>query len=63
MALPVSVVEETIVKGVAGVRGTELNAGLAGHRVESTVLAVETVDAVEVEQTEMSLKAGEPRSL
>lgn len=57
-----SVVDEIMVKGVAGVKGTELYApGLVGHRswllnVESTV---STVDVVDTELVEMSLKAGE----
>jgi len=60
--LPVSVVDEAIVNGVAGVMGREGHEGLAGHaaswllKMESDELAVK---AVEAEVTEMSLKAGE----
>jgi len=61
--LPVSVLmvaEEAMVKGVAGVRGTEAQAGLGllGHR--NRRLKVDSaVETVEDEAMEASLKAGE----
>ena len=52
--------DETALKGVAGVMGTEPLLGLVGHRRRLKVdSAVDAVDAVDPEATEVSLIAGE----